>query len=133
MATIKKFEDIETWICCRELSKKIFKLSSSGKFSKDYKFSDQINNASGSGMDHIAEGFDRGGRNEFENFLSIANGSINEVKPQLYRALDREYISDVEFNELYQPADETSNKTGNLIQYLNRTTISGQKFKVRIN
>ncbi len=52
-------------------------------------------------MDNIAEGFDRGSRLEFINFLTIARGSAGEVKSQLYRALDRKYISQNKFAELY--------------------------------
>jgi four helix bundle protein len=84
-------------------------------------------------MDNIAEGFGRGGRNEFVNFLSVANGSFNEVKSQLYRALDKEYIQQPEFDRLYALADIASNKTGNLMQYLNNAWVAGQKFKNRVN
>jgi four helix bundle protein len=131
MATIKKFEDIEAWQLARQLATAVFKLTSAGKFSRDYKLKDQINSAAGSAMDNIAEGFGRGSRNEFINFLSIASGSFSEVKSQLYRALDREYISKEEFDEITGIADNGSNKTGNLIQYLNKTTFTGQKFKDR--
>ena len=80
-------------------------------------------------MDNIAEGFGRGGRSEFVNFLSVANGSINEVKSQLYCALYREYMNEETFKELYELAETTSNKIGNLMNYLNKTKIAGQKFK----
>jgi four helix bundle protein len=133
MATIKRFEDIEAWQKAKELSKEIYKVSCKGLFSKDYKLKDQINSASGSAMDNIAEGFGRGSRNEFVNFLSISNGSLNEVKSQLYRALDREYITQEEFDTLYEMADNASNKTGSFMNYLNASTISGQKFKDRTN
>jgi len=133
MATIKRFEDIEAWQKAKELSKEIYTVSSKGLFSKDYKLKDQINSASGSAMDNIAEGFGRGSRNEFVNFLSISNGSLNEVKSQLYRALDREYITQEEFDTLYEMADNASNKTGSYMNYLNASTISGQKFKDRTN
>ncbi|MFN8285973.1 MAG: four helix bundle protein [Chitinophagales bacterium] len=131
MATIKRFEDLEAWQKSRDLAREVFKSSNTGSFSKDYKLKDQINSAAGSAMDNIAEGFGRGGRNEFVNFLSIAAGSIAEVKSQLYRAFDRCYITQDVLTELYALADEAGNKTGSLIQYLNRTTVGGQKFKDR--
>ncbi|MBL7779050.1 MAG: four helix bundle protein [Chitinophagales bacterium] len=131
MATIKRFEDLEAWQLSSELSKSIFQLTKKEGFNKDYKLKDQINDASGSAMDNIAEGFGRGGRNEFVNFLSVTNGSLNEVKSQLYRALDREYISQNEFDTMYQLAENATGKTVNSIKYLNSSTHSGTKFKDR--
>ena len=75
MATIKRFEDIEAWQKARILSAEIYKISVETELGKDYRFRDQINSASGSIMDNIAEGFDRGGKLELINFLTIAKGS----------------------------------------------------------
>ena len=131
MATIQRFEDIEAWQKARELAKEIYVFTSRAPFNKDYKHKDQINSAAGSAMDNIAEGFGRGSRNEFVNFLSIANGSITEVKSQLYRALDKNYITQEEFDKLYLIADNANGKTSSLINYLNTSIISGSKFKDR--
>src|SRR5579871_5879261 len=97
MATIWKFEDLEIWQKARSLSKEIYDCISTGSFKNDFRFIQQINSSSGSVADNIAEGFERGGRLEFINFLSIAKGSVGEVKSQLYRALDRKYISQQQF------------------------------------
>ena len=83
MATIKRFEDIEGWKMARELTKEIYRVSSSGNFSRDYGLCNQIRKASVSIMSNIAEGFERGGNKEFCNFLSIAKGSAAEVRAQL--------------------------------------------------
>lgn len=131
MATIRKFEELESWQLARVLAKEIYKLSNVGKFSKDFRFRDQINAAAGSVMDNIAEGFGRGSRNEFINSLSFSTGSLNEVQSQLYRALDREYITEQQFKDLYEVSAQALTKTGNLIQYLNKSSLSGQKFKNR--
>lgn len=132
MATVTKFEDLEAWQLCRELSRKVFEFSERLPFSKDYALKDQINRSSGSAMDNIAEGFGRGGRNEFVNFLSFTCGSLTEVKSQLHRALDRNYITQQEFDEAYELADKAYNKTGSFIQYLNKSSLSGPKFKNRV-
>jgi len=103
MATITKFEDLEVWQLARELANEIFETyTASEEFSRDFKLKDQINGSSGSIMDNIAEGFERSGRNEFINFLTYSKGSTGEVKSQLYRALDRKYISPEQFSRLYQ-------------------------------
>jgi four helix bundle protein len=94
MATIKSFEEIEAWQRARPLSKEIFELKIFGSFSKDYRLRDQINRSTGSIMDNIAEGFERGGTKEFIQFLAIAKGSAGEVRSQLYRARDRKHLND---------------------------------------
>ena len=133
MATIKKFEDVEAWVKARSISKDVFILSKKGDFAKDFRFRDQINSSSGSIMDNIAEGFDRGGKAEFVNFLSYSKGSCGELKAQLYRALDREYINNDSFNDLYNRTDEVGKMIGGLMTYLNESELKGQKFKNRVN
>lgn len=131
MATIRRFEDVAAWQKARELAKLVYQVSSQGKFAKDFELKNQINAACGSVMDNIAEGFGRGGRNEFVNFLSIAKGSCCEVKSQLYRVFDKEYFEKDTFENLYQLADDTNKLINGLMEYLNNSNISGQKFKNR--
>jgi four helix bundle protein len=66
MATIKRFEDLEIWQMARQLCKEIFELTLRDNFIKDYSLKDQIRGSSGSIMDNIAEGFERGGYKEFK-------------------------------------------------------------------
>lgn len=101
MATIKRFEDIQSWQKARELCKILGGLIEEGIFKQSYKLISQIERSSGSIMDNIAEGFERGGNKEFIQFLYISKGSCGEFRSQLYRALDRHYLSQEEFDTLY--------------------------------
>jgi four helix bundle protein len=132
MATIKKFEDIEAWQKARVLCNEIFKISKETALANDFKLRDQINASGGSIMDNIAEGFERGGKLELINFLTISKGSSGEVRSQLYRLLDRGYITAGKFQELYQLAVEIGSMLGRWIGYLNKSEIKGTKFKDRI-
>jgi len=131
MATVKRFEDLEVWQLAKNLCKKIYEISTKGLFAKDFNSKNQINDAAGSAMDNIAEGFGRAGKYEFIQFLCISNGSVCEVKSQLYRALDKEYITQQEFDEIYALADTLNNKLGSFINYLNKSETKGTKFKNR--
>jgi four helix bundle protein len=131
MATIKKFEDLEIWQLSRRLENKVFDETEKGKLSGDYKLKDQMNASSGSIMDNIAEGFGRASRLEFVQFLSISNGSGNELQSQLYRSLDRKYISRPTFDELYLLTDLVCKKINAFMSYLNKSAIKGQKFANR--
>ena len=84
-------------------------------------------------MDNIAEGFGRMGNKEFINFLTYTYGSALECKSQLYRALDRKYMSKEKSEELFDLIEEIKNMTNALISYLGHSDLKGQKFKVRDN
>ncbi len=87
--------------------------------------------SSGSVMDNIAEGFERGSQLEFINSLSYSKGEVGELKSQLYRCLDNNYINNELFDDLYGNADKLTKKITAFISYLNSSKIRGQKFKNR--
>jgi four helix bundle protein len=128
--TIKRFEDLDIWNEAREISKKIFLITSIEPFSSDYKFKNQIRSAAGSIMDNIAEGFGRGGNKEFINFLSISKGSVDEVRSQLYRAFDFEYINQNTLEEMLKITFIQTKKTTNFISYLKKSDRKGPKFEL---
>ena len=129
MSTFKRFEEIEAQQIARTLTEEIYKVTKVGGFSKDFGLRDQIQRASVSIMSNIAEGFERGGRGEFLQFLSMAKGSNGELKSHLYIALDQKYILQNEFNQLFKEAEVTGSKIGGLINYLRKTEIKGAKYK----
>jgi four helix bundle protein len=130
MATWTKFEEIAVWQKSRFLSKAFFEIvkKSENGFEKDYALKDQMNRSSGSIMDNIAEGFNRGGVKEFIQFLSYSKGSVGEFQSQLYRALERGYVSNEVFEQFYNDAEEISKMLKGLMDYLNKSGIKGFKF-----
>ncbi len=128
MAAFTKFEDIEAWRKARELCKLIFEITEKDKFSRDFSLKDQIRRSSGSVMDNIAEGFERGGRKEFIQFLFISKSSCAETKSQLYRALDYKYIDKNELNKWYEKACECTKLIVGLINYLKSSSVKGLKY-----
>src|SRR6186997_2700931 len=104
MATIKRFEEIEAWKVARMLSDKLGRIIETGAFKKSFRLISQIESSAGSIMDNIAEGFERGTRAEFIQFLGYSKGSCGEFRSQLYRANDRKYLNQKQFDELYSLA-----------------------------
>ena len=129
MAIIEGFEDIQAWKTCRILAKEIYQETSRAPLSRDFGFRDQIRRAAVSGMSNIAEGFERGGNKEFHQFLSMAKGSVGEVRSQLYVALDVGYIGKKDFDRLFAIADEAGRLIGGFMSYLEKSDHKGPKFK----
>jgi four helix bundle protein len=125
---IERFEDMEIWKEARELCKYVFDLTSQELFSKDFKLRDQIRASSGSIMDNIAEGFERGGNKEFMQFLYISKGSCGETRSQCYRVFDQEYISQQQLDQLIMRTLTLSTKIANLIKYLKDSDLKGAKY-----
>ena len=129
MSTIERFEDLDLWKQAREMCKLIYQFTNKDMFSKDFRLKDQIRGASGSVMDNIAEGFERDGNKEFIQFLSISKGSSGEVRSQLYRAIDNEYITKEEFEAANKMANDISSGLSNFMKYLKRSDFKGSKYK----
>ena len=122
MAKIEKFEDIKAWVKARELVKEIYRISGNDKFAKDWSLKDQIRRAAVSIMSNISEGYSRQTDKEFIQFLYIAKGSVSEVQSQLYIALDLSYLSEEEFDKLYEKSEEIAKLIGGFIKYLKGRT-----------
>ena len=128
MATIEKFEDIEAWKLARVQALEVFKLTQKESFGKDFALKNQMNNAAGSAMDNIAEGFERSANGEFQYFLCVAKGSNGEVRSQLYRVFDRGYCSQNEFDEFQARNTMIGGKVNNLSKYLSQSQFKGQRY-----
>jgi four helix bundle protein len=115
---IERFENIEAWQLARELTRNIYRLTKKSKFAKDYGLKKQIQDAAGSSMHNIAEGFDSETNPEFIRFLRYAKRSCTEVQSELYVALDEEYISSDEFKDTYELAGRTRAAIRGFINYL---------------
>jgi four helix bundle protein len=129
MSKVERFEDLKVWQLARELCKEVHFLTLKDLFSKDFKLVGQIKGSSGSIMDNIAEGFERDGNKEFIQFLSISKGSCGETRSQLYRAIDNKYISQEEFDMVYEKSLECSKMLKGFIIYLKDSELKGNKFK----
>ena len=119
---IDKFEDLIAWQKARELTREVYQISRQGTFAKDFGLSGQIQRASVSIMSNIAEGFERGGRSEFHQFLSVAKASCAEVRSLLYVSLDIKYIAKTKFEKILNKAEEVGRVVGGL-----RAAVAKQK------
>jgi four helix bundle protein len=129
MATVNRFEDLIAWKKARELNRLIYKLTRAEPLSKDWALCNQLRRASISVLSNIAEGFERGGRKEFIQFLSIAKGSVGELRAQLIAALDIAFIDPVSFDFHHGLAEEVGRIIGGLIRYLQSSEIPGPKYQ----
>jgi len=124
---IVRFEDIEAWQLARELTRKVYGLTKKAGISHDFGLRRQIQDAAGSSMHNIAEGFDSETNNEFVRFLRYAKRSCTEVQSELYMAMDQQYITKAEFHDVYDHAGRTRATIRGFIKYLMSYELYQQK------
>ena len=129
MADINSFEELPVWQHARGVCTDIFNLTQKEAFKRDFDLVRQIRRSSGSCMDNIAEGFERGGNKELIQFLFISKGSIGETRSQLYRAYDYQYITEVELSAYKLKCLELSKELAGFIKYLKNSDYKGNKYK----
>ena len=127
MATIERLEDLKIWQISKEIAVSIYKLKEE-KLNKDFSFRDQIRRSSVSVTSNIAEGFGRDGNKEFIQFLSVAKGSLFELKTQLLIAVEIDYLSLEEMNSFGQKIEELIRLITGLMNYLKSSNLKGKKF-----
>lgn len=120
MANIKNFEDLKAWQKARELAGYVYALTRKQNFSCDFGLRNQIQDAAGSTMHNIAEGFESGYDPEFVRFLKRARRSAGEVQSELYLALDAGHITQDELKKAYDLAVDTKKLINGMISYLSK-------------
>jgi len=108
------FKKLAVWQKTRVFVKNLYLLTQ--KFPNEEKFGliQQIRRASVSMFSNIAEGSGRNTNADFAHFLDMANGSAFEVETQLYVALDLEYISQQDFENIQSQLHEIEKMLYNL-------------------
>jgi four helix bundle protein len=116
---ITRFEDLQCWQEARKLVNMVYEaIRKSPEFQKDFRLVGQITDASVSSMSNIAEGFSRRSDKEFIQFLFVSKSSATEVQSEAYVALDQKYISQDEFQRIYNQAEKVSRMDSGFITYL---------------
>ena len=87
--TYKRFEDLPVWQKAADLYDAIEDLLEDTSFKATRAFRDQLDRATLSVSNNIAEGFERGTTNELLAFIYIARGSAGEVRSMLTLKLRR--------------------------------------------
>jgi len=125
---VKNFEELEIWKEARRLTCEIYDLSKTPKFSKDVGLRNQMQRTAVSIMSNVAEGFERGGNQEFVQFLYVAKGSCGELRSQLCVALDQDYVDQKITDNLLMALKRLSVMIKHLIDHLKRSGMRGPKY-----
>ena len=99
-----QFEEIIAWQKAKDLT--------------DFGFRDQIQRASVSIMNNIAEGFERKSNKDFSKFLFIAKGSCGEVRSMIHLGQSLKYLSESNAADLSLRTIEISKMLSGLIKTL---------------
>lgn len=113
----RKLEELRIWIDARSFVVDIYKMMSENR---DYGFRDQIQRASVSIMNNIAEGFEYNSDPVYIRYLNIAKGSCSEVKSMLYLCEDLGYCSQEQRLQLHAQLMSISSGIYKMIQYLSK-------------
>jgi four helix bundle protein len=111
-----KFQDLKVWARAKNLAVFIYKLTQTGKFSKDYGFRDQIRRAAVSIPSNISEGDELCTNKQAIKFFYFAKGSAAEVLTQAIIAKEIGYIKTEEFVHIDEECNAISSMITKLIQ-----------------
>lgn len=85
-------QDLMAWKKAMELSREVGKVLRKLPKTQQFELSSQLSRAVASVPSNIVEGYGRGSRKEYINFLKIARGSNNEVQTQLFLCVDLGFL-----------------------------------------
>lgn len=112
---VERFEDLIAWQRAREMTRLVYAVTRREPICRDFRFTSQIQSASVSIMSNIAEGFEWKRPRQFQKFLGTAKSSCAEVRSLLYVALDNDYVTDDQFNQLITMTTEIARMIAGLL------------------
>jgi four helix bundle protein len=113
---MKKFQELRVWQIAKEIAVKIYRLTDSKSFSKDFGLRDQIQRAAISIASNIAEGDELGSDKQSIRYFYIAKGSAAELTTQLIIAHEIGHIENEIKDQLVDECDKISAMLSKLIK-----------------
>ena len=105
------FENLDAWRESMKLVRDVYTLTKKFPSEERFGLTSQIQRAVVSIPSNIAEGHGRYSKSEFANFVSIAHGSLNEVRTQIRIAQMLDYITESEANDIISKCTVSINST----------------------
>ena len=108
------FEELSIWQQAKDLTKCIYEMMQDNR---DWGLRDQIQRASVSIMNNIAEGSESGSAPAYIRYLNIAKGSSAEVRSMLYLCGEFGYCTPEQQQQMFDLCKKISAGINNLIRY----------------
>jgi four helix bundle protein len=125
-----RFEQLPVWQAAIELAATVYTLTEKPQFRRQYSLRDQIERATVSVSSNIAEGFERGTKQELLTFLYIARGSAGEVRSMLCLLEKIPAFAGFapEILNLKSRAESISKQLGAWVRSLRDSDLKGERF-----
>jgi len=125
-----RFEQLPVWQAAIELAAALYALTEKPQFRGQYSLRDQIERATVSVSNNIAEGFERGTKQELLTFLYIARGSAGEVRSMLclLEKLPAFAGFESEILKLKSRAESISKQLGAWVRSLRDSDLKGERY-----
>lgn len=129
MSTYQRFEELPVWRTAADLYDRIDDFIDRAPPRLRHSFRDQLERATLSISNNIAEGFERGSTNELLAFIYIARGSAGETRSMLLVGRRRPYLSNFksEISNLITLAESCSRQLRAWAESLQNSSIAGQR------
>jgi four helix bundle protein len=112
---VKSYRDLAVWQRSIQLSLAIYRLTATFPVEERYGLSSQLRRAGVSVPSNIAEGYGRGSRKEYKQFLAIARGSTLEVQTQLIIARELSFCEPDQMAKAESLSEEVSKMLYSLV------------------
>lgn len=118
---VTEFEELDVWRESMKLVRDIYSATKNFPREERLGLTNQIQRAAVSIPSNIAEGHGRYSKAEYANFVSIAHGSLNEVRTQVRIAQMLGYISEDDSKALIERCKTVGRILGGLMKSLRGT------------
>jgi four helix bundle protein len=128
--TYERFEQLPVWQAAIGLATAVYAMTEKLPFRRRYSLRDQIERAAVSVSSNIAEGFERGTKQELVTFLYIARGSAGEVRSMLCLLGKIPAFADLEFEilKMKTSVESISKQLGAWVRTLRDSELKGERY-----
>ncbi|MFL9843032.1 four helix bundle protein [Flavobacterium rhizosphaerae] len=114
------YTKLDVWLEARRLTNMTYKISKYFPKEEVYGLTNQMRRCAISVPSNIAEGCGRQTAKDTINFLHIARGSLYELETQYFVALDQKYISQEDFNSVFDLIQACKRLLNGFINYFKK-------------